>query len=143
MFKTQMVIAGSFLAGTVFISGCARNSGSENDSAAQPAASPAAQPAAVTSESDTSTAQPTVVNAQPAAYVDVEPGYYYDEAFVDVHGLHHDRNYYYYNGHSFEHRDQVPQGYTAHVRVQKPASHPEAHPASPPHGQGNEPHGEH
>ncbi|HEY1683155.1 MAG TPA: hypothetical protein VGG19_00200 [Tepidisphaeraceae bacterium] len=135
MFKTKMVIAGSLLAGTVFISGCARNSGGQSDSAAQPAAAPAA----VTSDSDTSTAQPAVANGQPTAYVDVEPGYYYDEAFVDVHGLHHDRNYYYYNGHSFEHRDRVPQGYTAHVRVQKPAPHPEAHPASPPHGQGNEP----
>lgn len=65
------------------------------------------------------------VGPEPAGYTVVEPGYYYDEAYVDVYGHPHPRAYYYYNGHSWAHRDYVPHGYVAHARVHARAEHHE------------------
>jgi hypothetical protein len=62
----------------------------------------------------------------PAATVYVTPGYYYDEEYIDVNGVHHPRAYYYWDGHNWDHRDRVPDGYVAHVRVQE--EHQEKHP---------------
>jgi hypothetical protein len=53
-----------------------------------------------------------VVVQQPAAVV-VEPGYYYEPEYVDVHGYRHPRAYYYYDGRRYVHRDYVPRGYVA------------------------------
>lgn len=47
----------------------------------------------------------------------VEPGYYYDDAYVDVYGAYHPRAYYYYHDGYWEHRAFVPHGYYSHVRV--------------------------
>ena len=73
--------------------------------------------------------------AEPAGYAVVEPGYYYDDAYVDVYGTYHPRVYYYYNGHGWEHRDRVPHGYVARahhfehrdVRQERHEEHSEMH----------------
>jgi hypothetical protein len=46
----------------------------------------------------------------------VEPGYYYDEAYVDVGGVRHPRDYWYHDGHAWAHRDNVPHGFAARDR---------------------------
>src|SRR3954470_12443834 len=45
-----------------------------------------------------------------------EPGYYYDTEYYDPAGHFHNRNYYYYDGHRWDHRDGVPSGFTARAR---------------------------
>jgi hypothetical protein len=59
------------------------------------------------------------VGVRPAygADVVVEPGYYYDADYVDVYGVFHPRAYWYYHGGMWEHRDFIPRGYNARVRV--------------------------
>ncbi len=53
----------------------------------------------------------------PAVGVGVEPGYYYDEEYVDVGGVYHPRDYWYHDGHDWGHRSGVPRGYAAHDRA--------------------------
>ena len=43
--------------------------------------------------------------------VAVSPGYYYDDAYVDVYGVYHPRLYWYYNGYRWDRRYWAPHGY--------------------------------
>jgi hypothetical protein len=59
-----------------------------------------------------------VVYARPVApVVAVEPGYYYDEAYVDVYGVYHPRVFYYYHGGVWDRRPYAPGGFVVRPRV--------------------------
>ncbi len=48
--------------------------------------------------------------------VGFEPGYYYDDEYVDVGGVYHPRDYWYHDGNHFFHRDGIPGGTEARAR---------------------------
>ena len=75
----------------------------------------------------------------PPDAVAVEPGYYYDEEYVDVGGYHHPREYWYHDDHGWSHRDAVPHGFTARSR----ASVGYPHGGGDEHGGGEHGGGEH
>jgi hypothetical protein len=52
-------------------------------------------------------------------YGDYQPGYYYDEAYTDGFGSYYPRTYYYYDGHHWQDRDDVPHGYIAQRRHER------------------------
>jgi len=54
-----------------------------------------------------------------AGYVDYTPGYYYDDAYIDVYGRSYPRRYYYYDGHRWADRDDIPHGITAQHRHER------------------------
>jgi hypothetical protein len=58
-----------------------------------------------------------IVPAGGPAAVAVEPGYYYDEAYVGVDGVYHPRTYWYHDGHAWAHRDALPAGFHARDRA--------------------------
>jgi hypothetical protein len=72
------------------------------------------------------------VEAGPPGGVAVVPGYYYDEEYVDVGGVHHPRDYWYHDGHRWAHRDAAPQGFVVHDRASLGYVHGAA-----PHGGGD------
>jgi hypothetical protein len=45
-----------------------------------------------------------------------EPGYYYDEGYWDTYHHWHPREYYYFDGHNWDHRDFVPHDFVARER---------------------------
>ena len=47
---------------------------------------------------------------------DYAPGYYYDEGYWDTYHHWHPRDYYYFDGHHWDHRDVVPHGFAAQDR---------------------------
>jgi hypothetical protein len=53
------------------------------------------------------------VESHDYAYV---PGYYYDEGYWDTYHHWHPREFYYYDGHRWDHRDVVPHGYAMRER---------------------------
>jgi hypothetical protein len=55
------------------------------------------------------------VYAEQEGYV-YAPGYYYDEAYWDSFHHWHPRNYYYFDGHRWDHRDVVPHDFVARDR---------------------------
>ncbi len=57
------------------------------------------------------------VEPGPPDAVAVAPGYYYDEEYVDVGGVHHPRDYWYHDGHDWAHRDVTPHGVEARDRA--------------------------
>ena len=77
------------------------------------------------------------VDAGPPDAIAIGPGYYYDEAYVDVGGVHHPRDYWYRDDHGWSHRDAPPPGIVAHDR----ASFGYVHGAVPNGGRGGFDHG--
>ena len=61
------------------------------------------------------TVEPAVAVGPPG--VGIDPGYYYDEEYVDVGGVHHPRDYWYHDEHGWAHRDGIPQGHAARDRA--------------------------
>jgi hypothetical protein len=57
------------------------------------------------------------VGEGPPDAVSIGPGYYYDEAYIDVGGVHHPREYWYHDDHGWAHRDALPAGVVAHDRA--------------------------
>jgi hypothetical protein len=65
----------------------------------------------------------------------VDRGYYFDPDYYDAHGGYHGRSYWYYDGHSYIHRDGLPQGEVAHLRTSAVRGGGEiGHAGDSPHG---------
>jgi hypothetical protein len=58
------------------------------------------------------------VEEEPGPYgLVVDRGYYFDPDYYDTYGHYHPRQYWYYDGHSYLHRDDLPHGEVTHLRV--------------------------
>ena len=53
----------------------------------------------------------------PVPGVATERGYYFDPDYYDSYGAFHGRRYWFYDGHSYVHRDELPHGQMAHLRM--------------------------
>jgi hypothetical protein len=72
----------------------------------------------------------------PPDEVYVAHGYYYDTDYYDSYGIYHPRSYWYYDGHSYLHRDALPHGEAAHLRANVAhgsTRHEEVHNSQAPH----------
>jgi len=56
-----------------------------------------------------------------------DPGYYYDAEYYDAANVFHPQAFWYFDGHSWEHRDRIPAGVQARERHVRGEVHRQEH----------------